>query len=76
MNMDINLDRRDANKIEPTHSLLGLSLVSIYLSICCSTSEPITSITYIYSERERENKRKRDIRGSEESIVVRHIANI
>jgi hypothetical protein len=31
INMDINLDRRDVNKIESTHFLLGLSSASIRL---------------------------------------------
>jgi len=50
--MDMNLNQRHAKKIETTDFLLGLSSVSICLSICCSASEPITSIT----ERERERK--------------------
>ncbi len=59
----MNLNRRHANKIETTHFLLGLSSISICLSICCSAFEPITSITYIYiyiyiyMERERERER-------------------
>jgi hypothetical protein len=53
VNMNMHLNRKHANKIETTPFLLGLSSVSIYLSICGSESEPITSITYIYKERER-----------------------
>jgi hypothetical protein len=61
VNMDMNLDRRDANKIETTHFLLGLSSVSICLSVCCSASEPITSI-YIEREEKKKERHKRERR--------------